>query len=319
MTKQSIKTQSPSGQTPEVRFHQVLSELIANSPYNNHRRAIWEHAGITSAALSQYVLGRARPRFETLCLLADFFGVTLDFLIMGKETPRGAIESQSMAHYVDWTLADVRERTSAHTWFVTRIGHALANQIDEIAKGVSFAGHQAGEVISDNEMVRLERLSTHCKLITANLHHDLLSVEGVTVAGRFARVAAENIRNGCRYQYLLPRGVTESWDPLIHSYKKLLTEMGITADEMHQCQFLVTDESFFTGCYIYKLDLGRFIREEPIFYEVLRPYISDTNWIGFTRHQHSETLSGPGLIYEKKSLESSIRAFDELWLEGRRS
>ena len=71
--------------------------------------------------------------------LAEFFGVTLDFLILGRESTSlhdVEDERQSMAHYVDWTLADVRERTSAHTWFVSRIGQAVAERIDEVAREV---------------------------------------------------------------------------------------------------------------------------------------------------------------------------------------
>lgn len=313
----SVETDAPRPAQPEIRFHEILANLIEESPYRNHRRAIWEHIGVSSAALSQYVLGRSRPRFESLCLLADFFGVTLDYLVLGKEVERPiSDESQSMARYVDWTLADMQARTGAQTWLLTRVGQAIVQRMDEITKEVLPDTTQSGGVLNDNEMVRLEKFSRQCKLMTPNLHHDLLKLDNQIVAGRFARVAAENINNGCSYQYLLPLDVSTSWESVVQTYRKLLSEMGLTKEKLKQAKFLTTDAKFFTGCYLYRLDRARFAREDPLFYEVLKPHMSEDNWIGFTRHQHSEILSGPGLLYEINGLQLSLSAFDELWKNG---
>lgn len=310
---------SPSA--PEVKFQEMLAALIAESPYNTNRRAIWEQVGISSAALSQYVLGRARPRFETLCLLADFFGVSLDYLVRGREPsgPPGGLadERDSMAHHVDWTLADVRQRTSAHTWFVTRIGQAIAEKMDEVAMEVMPMSPQAGDVLTDNDIVQLERLSLHSKMIAPNLHIDLLSMGKQVLPGRFARIAAANLDQGRQYQILLPSDASRPWNPIVHAYRKLLTEMGVSSERLKYFRCLITDKHLFTGVYLYKLDLVRLSREDRFFYEAVQPYISEDNWIGYTRHEHNGA-PGPGVLYERENLERSLESFDRLWADASR-
>ena len=93
--------------TKEIRFPEVLSRLIEGSPYKRNRRPIWEALNITSAALSQYMSGQSRPKFETVVALADFFGVSLDHLILGKEETKPSDESaKPFVRYVDWALAE---------------------------------------------------------------------------------------------------------------------------------------------------------------------------------------------------------------------
>ncbi len=304
----------------KIRFAEILSDLIQQSPYDNHRRAIWEHAGVSSAALSQYVLGRARPRFETLCLLADFFGVSLDYLVLGKEDAGGgsvADERQSMAHYVDWTLADVRERTSAHTWFVSRIGQAVAEQMDRIAQDILPQSPQPGDVLTDNDIVLLERLSVQFKMIAPNLDYDLLTSGESVLPGRFARIAGANLNKGHGYEVLLPSASGKPWDDIVHNYRRVLSELGVPADKLKLYQFLITHEHFFTGVYLYKVDRIKLARENPYFHDVVGPYMNENNWIGFTRHEH-EGAPGPGVIYEVKNLERSLQSFDHLWTNGRK-
>ncbi|MGG1880147.1 helix-turn-helix transcriptional regulator [Paenibacillus cisolokensis] len=43
--------------------------------------------GIKRAAISHYELGRREPDFETLIILADFFHVSIDFLLGRAEAP----------------------------------------------------------------------------------------------------------------------------------------------------------------------------------------------------------------------------------------
>lgn len=43
--------------------------------------ALKEHLGVSSQAINQYRLGTARPSLENLCKIADFYGVTTDYLL----------------------------------------------------------------------------------------------------------------------------------------------------------------------------------------------------------------------------------------------
>lgn len=41
--------------------------------------------GVSRQQLSHYETGRSQPDLETLCKMADFWGVSLDFLVRGKD------------------------------------------------------------------------------------------------------------------------------------------------------------------------------------------------------------------------------------------
>lgn len=44
-----------------------------------------EHLGITSASMSAIENGKTNPAYETLIRISEYFGVSTDYLIMGKE------------------------------------------------------------------------------------------------------------------------------------------------------------------------------------------------------------------------------------------
>ena len=65
----------------EVREKQInplaqrLSELITDA------NALKDHLGVSMQAVNQYKLGLARPSLENLCKIADFYGVSTDYLL----------------------------------------------------------------------------------------------------------------------------------------------------------------------------------------------------------------------------------------------
>jgi transcriptional regulator with XRE-family HTH domain len=47
---------------------------------------VWKHTGVSQSSLSDWRRGRGTPGALSLSKLADFFGVTVDFM-MGRENP----------------------------------------------------------------------------------------------------------------------------------------------------------------------------------------------------------------------------------------
>ena len=50
------------------------------------QRQLAEIAGITQQTVNNYEMNRARPGYEILIRLAGYFGVSLDYLILGDDT-----------------------------------------------------------------------------------------------------------------------------------------------------------------------------------------------------------------------------------------
>ncbi len=298
----------------QVKFHEILTALIEGGPYSKNRRPIWEHAGVTSAALSQYVSGKAKPRLDTLALLAEFFGVTLDYLVLGRQAPvRKDPQARAMDKYVDWALADMQVRAGTHTWLVTRIAHVLATQIDSAAQSLLPAVTQVGGLITDHDSLVLERMSRHCKLVSLNPGYDIVELGDTRVAGRYARVVAENLaqKGGCRYDYLIADSTDFPWKDIVYQYRRLMSDLGVSDRQWDQCVFRKSAQPILASASFYQLDVPRFQSEEPLMYEALREFISNDNWVGLTLHQDSQTLGG--LLYDIRTLERTLPAFNNLW------
>lgn len=69
-----------------VEFSVRLKELRANSPYK--QREVAEYLGVKLRTYQGYEMGMAEPSIKKLIALADYFDVTLDYLVGRTNEPR---------------------------------------------------------------------------------------------------------------------------------------------------------------------------------------------------------------------------------------
>lgn len=67
-------------------MYEVFEQLLQKYGVTPYKVA--KEAGVTQTALSNWKSGRSTPSTKTLQKIADYFGVTLDYLTTGKERPR---------------------------------------------------------------------------------------------------------------------------------------------------------------------------------------------------------------------------------------
>ena len=65
-----------------------LKQLIEQT--NTRQRDLCRYTGVAHSTMSQYVNGQREPGINTLIKLADYFGVSVDYLI-GHDTVPGSI------------------------------------------------------------------------------------------------------------------------------------------------------------------------------------------------------------------------------------
>lgn len=63
-------------------FEQLLQE------YGLSAYKVSKETGITQSTLSDWKRGRSTPKTENMKKIADYFGVTVDYLMTGKEEPK---------------------------------------------------------------------------------------------------------------------------------------------------------------------------------------------------------------------------------------
>lgn len=201
--------------TREVKFAQVLKQLVEEK-YRRNRAGLAAKAHISPSAISQYVAGRATPSMDVLVHLSDILDVTLDYLVLGRETTNqpelgyltGQLEAHvRTAHVQAEALHDLTARIGHETG--DRLGAQIATMVravarDLVAEGVSLAG-----TLSADDVVAIERCDRDATIVTSDLSSEIvvLEQEGIddtAAAGFFAQVLVENIAAGKHYEYLVP-------------------------------------------------------------------------------------------------------------------
>ena len=64
-------------------MYEIFEQLLQKNGISAYR--VSKEAGVTQTALSNWKSGRNTPSTQTLQKIADYFGVTIDYLMTGKE------------------------------------------------------------------------------------------------------------------------------------------------------------------------------------------------------------------------------------------
>jgi transcriptional regulator with XRE-family HTH domain len=296
----------------EIKFGKILKDLIANSEFNGNRKILArDELGISASALSQYINGKAHPRFETLVAMTRAFNVSLDYLVFGMEkAPGTAIDYGPVARYMDKAIAKVTEKADQRAEFTARIARQLCLQIAATAERVKANGLPPG-LLMDDETMALEEYSSATWIVSMNLQYDVISEEGQdAAAGRFLPVVANNLRAGRSYRFLLPTLPDQDWIGVVGEYRRLLKNCQV-GDQLGHCVFKRTDQPLIVGCGLYKLDMVRLQRNEAVLAERLRPLTDEEGWIGYTIAPSAE-LQGDALM-DPFHLGHARKTFTKIW------
>ena len=108
----------------EFKFAQTLRFLKSKKGVTDEKIA--EYLDCTTQAISNYRLGKTTPNYETLIKLADYFGVSCDYLLTGVEHNDRKRQGQIPAYIFINLYNDAKELLSKM--------HARAELIEENLK-----------------------------------------------------------------------------------------------------------------------------------------------------------------------------------------
>jgi transcriptional regulator with XRE-family HTH domain len=294
----------------EVKLGQTLEALIERGGYSRNRKRISSRLGISSAALSQYIRQQTWPSFTKLVAIADFFDVSLDYLVYGQPASSSVIDYGPLYRYVDHALADVQARGSRHTAVVARIGRMLADRLDDVAGELAAKPAAARDgLMQDDEQLRLERYCLQCDLVSLNLQFDVIQAEGGPVPGRFLSVVAANLERDASYRFILPQD--RSWDTTVEDCRQLLARQ-IGGDRVREsCAFRLTAAPLYTGIVLYQLDIARLETDEPALYAQICDYLSADNWFGCVIRPNNDSNSD--MLMDPEYILRARKAFNLMW------
>jgi len=294
-----------------VKLEQMLTTLINERGYSRNRRTILESVGITAAALSQYARGQTRPSFQKLLLLADFFNVSLDYLVYGEPISAPVDQGGTLVQYVERTWEDLQSRTARHTDLLTRIGRVLADRIDEVARELADSPTAGREgLIEQDELVRIEQYCVRADIIATDLSHDIIVMPTEATEGRFLQTVATNVMRGCKYRFLLA-GEDEIFDKEVRRFRDLLVER-VGGDRLNeQCSFRHATQPVPVGLGLYQLDVVRLAGEEPALLAQFTRYLSEGEGLGYVNGPNGE--SNADMLMSPSFTQRAHDIFDELW------
>ncbi|HEX4722433.1 MAG TPA: helix-turn-helix domain-containing protein [Pseudonocardiaceae bacterium] len=299
-----------------IKLGETITGLIERGGYSRNRQAILDSVGISAAALSQYARNQTRPSFQKLVALAEFFGVSLDYLVYGE--PIGTVVDHGpLARYVNQALADVQARASQHTALVGRIGRMLADRIDNVAKELADAPTAIREgLIQDDEAQRLEVYCLRADILAVSLALDVISMPGGDAApGPFLEVVATNLARGRAYRFLMAGGQTDHRQAVTTFRSMLETYVG--GDHVRQnCLFRHTSQPAMTGAGIYQLDVNSLRLEQPALFAQVSHHLSEDDCIGYVVRPNSDSNSD--MLMSRQHTTQARRAFEALWAGGAR-
>lgn len=98
-----------------------------------------------------------QAELRKLVALADFFDVSLDYLVHGEPTSP-PVDAGPIARYVEQAFLAVGARTNRHSDLVARIGRLLMDRVNDVAEEVVDSRSAGMEgLIENTEILRAER------------------------------------------------------------------------------------------------------------------------------------------------------------------
>lgn len=295
----------------EVKLEATLNDLIERGGYNRNRQAILQAVEISAAALSQYTRGRTRPSFQKLVALANFFGVSLDYLVYG-EVSGDPIDHGPLAKYVEHALEDVRSRASRHADLLARIGRVLTDRIDSVASELANTRSAALEgLIEQDEIIRVERYCRQADIIATDLSPNVIDMaDGDAVAGQFFHVVVSNLAKGCRYRFLLAGDLGAEVDKVLRFREMLKDSVG--GDRLNEgFAFRRTVVPVLDGAGLYRLDVAALAGEDPALFNQFSRYLLNGSGLGYLNCPNED--SNADMLMSPDQQLRAHRTFEALW------
>ena len=192
----------------EIIFAQVLDRLLTEQ-YRRNRSELAQRAHVSPSALSQYTRRRATPSLDVLVHLADALGVSLDYLVLGRDATQSSPEFGHLASHIETALRQAETRAASVSDLVSRTGARLGESIREIVEAILEEDAQPGGLLNADEVEVVETCSEHTTIMTTTLDMDVSIVgtdgtDPATTPSLFTQLIANNISAGSRYDYYLP-------------------------------------------------------------------------------------------------------------------
>ena len=293
-----------------VKLAETLTALIKERGFSRNRQPVLDALGISAAALSQYARGQTTPSLRNLLALADFFDVSLDYLVYGRPQLLLPDPQPAVATHIRQAFAEAQALTAAHSSLVGRVGRLLSDQIDDATREAAATGAVEG-LVDDDELIRLEARALRADIVTIDLDANVINMpDGETAASRFLEVVVSALGAGCSYRFLVS-SEPRTQDRSVRGLHALLA--GRVGEETLDRSFRLrrATEPTVLGMGLYQLNLAILERDDPALINQFRTHVDDDGWFGYLIRPQQATDKDSVMNPRRRNTARSL--FETLW------
>lgn len=122
-------------------MYEVFEQLLQKNGVTSYKVA--KEAGVTQTALSNWKSGRSTPTTKTLQKIADYFGVTIDYLMTGKETEKETPLTSRDERDIEKILENTKEQLLSQEGLMFDGDPASQDAIDSILAAMQIGMEMA--------------------------------------------------------------------------------------------------------------------------------------------------------------------------------
>lgn len=299
----------------EIKFDEILRVLLERERATVTQKKLAKALGVSGTTVSHYVTGRIKPSFQALVGIADFFNVTLDYLVFGERIQQPSTTGGDNVRVdVMRALAEANAYNGRQRDLVVRVNRRLHEQVERVARELLDSPENVSPpgFFTDAEALAIEACAVRTRVLVRTTPADIaVGADGEVVSGTFFDVLVGNVTAGRTYQYMFygPRG---KFEPYVRNYRDLLDQAAVPPEVVREgVEFRAVDAELPAGLVIHEIDLSMFERREPVLWERFRDDGIIDGLFAYVSIRHEEALGG--IVLYDEYFQSAVRMFHRDW------
>ena len=313
-----------------IKLSESLASLIRTQGFTGNQKQIAKDVGVSEASLSHYLTGRSAPSFDKLLALADYFGVSLDYLVYGtaaNSSPEPARDNDYLSRQMQRALNEAGRQSARRQDLTSRLASvmvdSLTRAVDDIVK--QPLREESTRTITNDDAIALEEHATEVKIVSAmsNMDQKTGRQSGTTITlpdgsvqpGPFLSVQAENIRRGIRYSQIV-QGPKDEWPARVSKLRSNLRNAGVHQEQLGSTHTIKGSEYPTVGTFVI-LFLKDDLTDDPgvqIIRERFRPYFRKDGLFAYISIM--DDLFQGGFPLASRYRDNALTIFESMWKDA---
>ena len=239
---------------------------------------------ISKASLSSYENGHTQPTLENIKELANFYNVTIDYLVNGREVEIPLSEKELKTNHLDTIAYRVENRVERQTRLLAYIGHSLEEAIIKETKAQAnkykdIISKVGTELLLEDETWDLELCANHTYVAYPYADDNILKNLKTSEyePGEYFRLMVECLRTSpnARYTEVYAKSVSNEQ---IKEYRNLI-ESHCGSAALNRVDIYRCDQPIMTEYAYYDLDIPKLQSQHPILYHYIAEHIHNDRFL----------------------------------------